>query len=334
MPSYQSFFDISYDLFSILDAKGNYKEVNSAFTNLLMYPESEMRDRPFTFFLHPDDITITQEQYQKAVLGFRNDVIENRFRSSDGNYHWVRWSTIVQDKKGYFYSSGQNISEEKRLKIALKKEQEESKRKVTKAIIQTQETERSKISQELHDNVNQVLTSVKLLMEVCQDIPEETSGTLKRAIKLQQLAIDEIRTLSKKLSAPSLGNLKLSDSVKELINSCSIGSKLLIDYTFNGGEDFSVDQYIHLAVYRILQEHLTNVIKHSAATEVSVFLTIRDNTVEVKVLDNGIGFDTKAKASGIGVQNMKARAESTGGNFDLYSAPGEGTTLSVIVPML
>jgi PAS domain S-box-containing protein len=333
MVSYQTFFEISNDLFCILDAEGYYKEVNNAFLRLLNYSEDEMRAHPFTFFLHPDDVEATKEEYRKATQGIRNDVIVNRFRDRDGNYHWISWSTIIQCKAGNFYSSGQDVSEHKRLTAALKKEQEERKRRVTRAIIETQETERSKISQELHDNVNQVLTSVKLLMEISQDKPDLTAGTINRAINLQQEAINEIRSLSKRLSAPSLGNLRLSDSIKELINSFPNIDDVKITITYSGIEETEVDQYVHLALYRILQEHLTNITKHAAANTIAVTLDYAEDRLLMEVVDDGVGFDPAKKSGGIGIQNMKTRAESTGGTFELQSAPDEGTTLTVIIPM-
>jgi PAS domain S-box-containing protein len=334
MADYQKFFNITHDLFCIVDQNGYYKKVNPALSNLLNYAEEELQANPFTYFMHPDDVPAVKKEYFEVTKGKRNQVLENRFRSSDGRYHWISWYTIVSDEKGTFYSTGQNITEQRQLQEAFKKQQEENRKMVTRAIIYTQENERSQISQELHDNVNQVLTTVKLLMDLSQDHDNiNAKVTLDRAAKLQQDAINEIRSLSKRLSAPSLGDLGLLDSVNELIAPLSVSNKLKITVNPDPIGELHLDQYVHLALYRILQEHLTNIIKHAAARQVKISFDLEEETLTMEVKDDGVGFDPEAKSSGIGLQNMKVRADSIDGHLTIQSKPGAGCTLLVQVPL-
>jgi PAS domain S-box-containing protein len=333
MADYQTFFNISHDLFCVLDRNGYYKNVNPAFFSLLNYSEEELTGHPFVYFVHPDDVETTLHEYEKAREGKRNKVIQNRFRSSDGSFHWISWTTIVADDVGNFYSSGQNISAQKRMEEAHRKAQEEGKKQVTKAIIQTQESERSKISLELHDNVNQVLTTVKLLMDVSQDNPQIAKANLGRAIALQQEAITEIQNISRRLSAPSIGNLPLADSIRELVHHYPDESKLAFSLALDGLESLEIDQYIHMAFYRILQEQLTNIVKHAKAQNVQITLRRSDDKLVMEVVDDGQGFDPEKKSQGIGIQNMKARVESANGTFSLTGERGKGTRLLVAIPL-
>jgi len=166
MAELDTFFNISHDLFCIVNRQGYYLRVNPAMIKLMAYPEAELMLHPFTYFLHPEDVVKTKKEDERVMQGKRNRVVNNRFRSRDGCYRWLSWSTIVQDKKGVIYAVAQNITEQKRLEEALKKEKQDSQRRLLRAVIATQELERTQIDRELHDNINQVLTTVKLFIEL------------------------------------------------------------------------------------------------------------------------------------------------------------------------
>jgi signal transduction histidine kinase len=202
-----------------------------------------------------------------------------------------------------------------------------------RAVISTQERERTLISRELHDNVNQVLTTVKLFIELCRDKPQMSTEILEKALGLQQGVINEIRTLSKRLSSPSLGNIKLCDSVREVIQLFKETHPIHISLDVGGLEELEVGQEVHLAVYRILQEQLTNISKHAAADKVDIALDFFDGTLTLAVRDNGKGFNTRIKSTGIGIQNMKTRAQSVGGTLSIKSTSGAGTELLLNIPL-
>jgi signal transduction histidine kinase len=201
-------------------------------------------------------------------------------------------------------------------------------------VIATQERERTQISRELHDNVNQVLTTVKLFLEVCRDEPQRSNELLAKALGLQKTVINEIRDLAKRLSAPTLGNIKLYDSICELIQLFKETNTLDIIIDVNGIEELDVEQEVHLAVYRILQEQLTNVLKHAAASKADVSLDFNEGQLKMVIRDDGKGFNIAVKSSGIGLHNMKSRAETVGGLLSLQSAPGTGTELRLTIPLV
>ena len=212
-------------------------------------------------------------------------------------------------------------------------EKEQAQKKITAAVIKATEAERAHVGRELHDNVNQVLTTVKLYNELCLDLSNGSQELLKKSVALLQNSIDEIRNLSKRLSAPTLGNMRLQDSVNELAESLLATNKIRITLRTDCISDLQVGQEVHLAMYRILQEHLTNVLKHSDARQVTVSFDVNEHMLSLIVTDDGKGFYLQKNRSGNGITNMMTRAENLNGTLTLSSAPGQGCTLLVQLPL-
>ncbi|HVF82139.1 MAG TPA: PAS domain-containing protein [Flavisolibacter sp.] len=325
------FFDLSYDIFCILDFEYHFKKVNTAFLNLLGYPEQELVAHPFTYYIHPDDRPITQKEYSEVLKGKRNALIENRFRKITGDYCWISWSSIVPDKDHLFYAVGQDITNQKVVQEILREAEAEKQKEITRAVIKAQEKERAQISRELHDNVNQMLTTVKLYNEICRDSSVGMTDLLNKSIVLLQEVINENRNLSKRLSTVIFKNITLQELVVELVEEIAQTNLLLVYLDFSGKEEKRSED-VHLAVYRILQENFTNIFKHAEATQVWVTIKIKEDSISMDIKDNGKGFNTESKRSGIGITNMKMRAEILNGTFILKSARGEGTLLTVHIP--
>jgi len=207
-------------------------------------------------------------------------------------------------------------------------------KRITEAVIRAQENERSAIGLELHDNINQVLTTVKLHNEMVLDGLTEPQMILPSSINYLQNCINEIRSLSKRLSAPTLGKINLQESVKDLIESINETSKVRIRYQITGLTDTVIKKELHLGVYRILQEQLNNILKHSEASEVAVQLEQRQQAIHLLVSDNGKGFLEKNSKRGLGLLNMRTRAESLNGTFELESHTGGGCKIKVVLPCL
>lgn len=217
-------------------------------------------------------------------------------------------------------------------KAAREEEVKQRHKLITEAVIQAQENERSLIGLELHDNINQVLTTVKLHHGMLLEGIGDPKILLPRASHYLQECINEIRGLSKRLSAPTLGKISLEESVKDLVDSINLTSKVKITRQVTGLKNQPLKQELHLGVYRILQEQLNNVLKHAEASEVLVRLERQQNQIRLVIKDNGKGFVVHSSKSGIGLMNMQTRAENLNGTFELKSTPGNGCTVQVVVP--
>ena len=227
----------------------------------------------------------------------------------------------------------QALNEEIKMQKAAREEEERERHKlITEAVIKAQENERSLIGRELHDNINQVLTTVKLHNEMVLEGIGDPQAILPRTMTYLQDCINEIRSLSKRLSAPTLGKITLEESVKDLVNSINATSKVKITHQITGLENQTLKQELHLGVYRILQEQLNNVLKHAEASEVFIQLEHRENRLQLQVADNGKGFVMNNQKNGIGLVNMQTRAENLNGTFEIDSQPGKGCKIKVMLP--
>ena len=225
-----------------------------------------------------------------------------------------------------------DITERKHLQEQLIREREQHQMRVASAVVKATEKERAEVSKELHDNVNQVLTTVKLYTELCLSHTPSTDELLKKSMALLQNSINEIRSLSKRLSATSPGKIRLADSVRELVDSIRDTNRFKVNFEQNI-PDLDVSDDVHLTVYRILQEQFTNIINHAQATVVNVRMCKKANALLVEVTDNGIGYDFNKVHEGIGIANMTTRAADVNATIDIHSEPGIGSTLTLTIPL-
>ena len=322
----------------IYDRRQTVQWVNNAFLRLSGYTLEEcvgraigdICDGPAT---DPETVRYVQQQIDRCEP-YRIEALNYK------KYGDTYWSDVscqpVLNERGevvQYFSIATDITERKTLEQQLLREQRERQNKITAATLKAQEFERSVVSQELHDNVNQVLTTVKLYTEMVRDGVVNAGAVLDKSIGLLQDSINEIRSLSKRLSAPSLGKIRLAESVKELLDAIAATRKFSVTVDTRAVANLEVSQELHLAVYRILQEHLTNVLKHAGATRVTVTLTRLADQVHLRVTDNGQGFTPSRKHNGIGIANMITRAESLNGSLTILSAPGKGCELVVNIPL-
>ncbi|HVG11526.1 MAG TPA: GAF domain-containing sensor histidine kinase [Flavisolibacter sp.] len=223
------------------------------------------------------------------------------------------------------------LSVQKRQK-ALKKEVNQRQKLVTNAVLAAQERERSRMGIELHDNVNQILTTVKLYNEMALDPSVNTAAILTKSNKYLQECINEIRFISKQLSATTLGEISLPDSVKELTESLNCSGKIDIKLNCELEGSIHISQELHTTIYRIIQEGLNNIIKHAKAYHAEVSLEGTADGIQLEIKDDGVGFDMTQKKLGMGLTNIRTRTENINGHLTIKSAKGKGCRLSLLLP--
>jgi signal transduction histidine kinase len=202
---------------------------------------------------------------------------------------------------------------------------------VTKATLQALESERKFIGEELHDNINQILSSVKIYLEVAKSDPENSGNLIAKSHEYICNAIKEIRNISNKLIAPGEQLLELSDMIRQMANDIALTQNiefsLDLERCFPG--DLLPEQRI--AVFRIVQEQFNNIQKYSNASHVHVLLENRSPNFYMRIEDDGVGTDLLSTKNGLGLTNMTSRVELYNGKIHMESAPGKGFLLEVIM---
>lgn len=221
----------------------------------------------------------------------------------------------------------QDITEKVRLENALLEEKINHQRQIAKATIDIQERERNEIGKELHDNVNQILTSAKLHLEYTGPAVDQEQ-TRARCVKLINTAINEIRHLSRSLVPPTLKDVGLVSSIEDLLENLRY-SETKFNFCGKNLHEHNLEPGLRLTVFRILQELTTNVIRYSGASEATIELSRMNNVLHLRVADNGKGFDPACHGKGIGFQNIINRADIYRGKVRVKSRPGQGCEVVV-----
>jgi len=206
-------------------------------------------------------------------------------------------------------------------------------------IVSSQEEERSRVSRELHDGISQLLVSVKFQLELaCHELEaggSQALNTLRGGLARLGGAIAEVRRISHDLRPSLLDTFGLPAAIDQLAAEFEQRSGLAVEYQKLLEVERLPDRE-SVALFRIVQEALTNIERHARARSVSIALTQRGGSLQLRVCDDGIGFDSvrieQARSGGIGLRNIRERIEHLGGRFTLSSAPGR-TELMVILPL-
>lgn len=220
-----------------------------------------------------------------------------------------------------------DVTERFRLEHELAEQQKIKQKQITEAVLGAQEKERKCIGEELHDNINQILATAKLFLSA--SLHESDTQLITKSEGYISMAMEEIRKLSKTLVAPTFIKSGLKKSIEDLIVNTMAAKKITITTDINLSDENGLEEGLKLAIYRIVQEQLNNILKYADASCVTIRLTTRSNKVFLTVSDNGRGFDTSAQRTGIGITNINNRAELYNGSVEIDSSPGNGCRLNV-----
>ncbi len=252
--------------------------------------------------IHPEDRTRVGDTVKISTeQGSQFWQQEYRFKCADGTYKHMRDKGYIVYENGLpvkMIGSIQDISDIKELEGKLIEERLQRQKEVSELVIQAQEKERTQIGHELHDNVNQILSSAKLFFELISSPDKEQSVFKAKGLEYISMAVEEIRKLSRELVAPRLKENRLVPCISQLIEDTRLASGLTIHFTHDSSADLLTDGK-KVTLFRILQEQLKNIIKHSGARQVDIRLECEEESIRMTVKDNGVGFDANQTFRGI-----------------------------------
>lgn len=290
--------------------------------------------------VHPDYINIVKKRVMQIVKDGREvGFLEEKIKKLNGEIIDIDVCAVPFLYKGKpaVKVYARDITHIKKLQKEIK-ERSENLQNLTNYIQRIIEDEKLKISQELHDDLGQLLTILKLdIIEISKTIPADHNDILEKINTMENLLdliINRLRIISYQLRPPILDHLGLESAIKwqleefERITKIKCIRKIKIN-------NYGLTEKISINVFRILQEILTNIIRHSKAKEVIVYINQNNKKLILKVKDNGIGIDVEKinYSKSLGILNMKERVLSLNGKFKLLSDKGKGTIIEVCIPL-
>ena len=259
-----------------------------------------------------------------------------RHKKSDGTLLMAELTThdVIYENQPLVLVLASDVTEKMQAEAELERVRTHQQKLIAQTSIQVQEKEREEIGKELHDNINQILASTKLYLEhAIEDEEGNISDLISRSHRNVSRAIEEIRQLSHKLVAPSLDAVSLLHAIGELIENIVLVSPLKIELLSTGYQEKQLDKDMKLMLYRIVQEQLNNILKHSRATKATIELSTSKIYTILTIEDNGVGFESSSTTAGIGFRNIKNRVGYYNGSVNIISAPNKGCRLEVMIPV-
>jgi PAS domain S-box-containing protein len=338
----------------MLDASGRVSSWNLGAERMKGYQSEEIVGKHFSCFYPEADIAAGKPE-RLMNIALRNGRVEDegwRVRK-DGSMFWANVViTLLKDKSSKvvgFSKVTRDITEKMQAEKALRnsqrelQESEKSLRQLSRHLLRTQEEERRRIGRELHDSVGQYLTALKMKLDVLNrpsGLPgkELVRRHLSECSELADELIKDVRTISYLLYPPMLEEIGLNSAISWYLDGFSKRSGITTTFhTDNTIVRLPTD--VEVALYRILQESLTNVHRHSGSPSAVVRLLLRGGEVQLEVSDKGKGMPPLQEAQagqdwigtfGVGLRGMNERIRQLGGKLDLVSGP-EGTTITASV---
>jgi two-component system sensor histidine kinase UhpB len=290
--------------------------------------------------IHPEDLQQLKVSYDQ-LLEDEGTRWHRQFRviKSNGTLAYVHSNVLIlRDASNTIYriiGVLQDVTEIIVLQKELSQEKLQRQQYITDTTIQAQEKEREEIGKELHDNVNQLLATAKIMIDAAMSNPAMQDELLRLSKDSIMSAIQEIRNISHSMMPPELEVDQFIEAIQNMAYKIGISGKCMVSVDLpQPAELRNVTEKIKLALYRIIQEQLTNILKYSKAKRALLDIQIKRNMVFLTIADNGVGFDPTVKPKGIGLKNMENRAELLEGRLRIQSRPGHGCTIRVRIPLV
>jgi len=334
---YRELFENAKDAIYVHDLQGTYLKANRAAEELSGYTREEIVGHQYTEFIAEEHVNFVRKRFcaklaQQGETSYEVDVI-----AKDGRRVPVEVSSRA------IFQNGQIVGVQGMARdITERKLAQDTLQMFSRQLIEAQEDERRRIARELHDQIGQILTAVKMNLHTVQrfNLASDAGSYLKDNIEAVDEALRLVRDLSIELRPPVLDDLGLATALDWYVDRYTKRTGLNVDVVIempDPNERFSRD--LETACFRIAQEALTNVVRHASASNVTLHLTRTTKTLTLVVKDNGVGFDLKSlrkrspRVATLGLVSMQERAHAAGGTLEIESTPSRGTRIRFIVPL-
>ncbi|TAK66363.1 MAG: PAS domain S-box protein [Bacteroidetes bacterium] len=334
---YRILIETAQDMIYSLSASGTIKSLNRMFEVVTGFTREKWIGKQFEGLLHPDDAEKALAIYERVLRGETPEVFELRVITIGGEYLVAECSAAPEYHNNNVigaFGIARDITERKKF--------QEQLHALTKRVVEAQEEERRSLARELHDDLTQWLSGMKLFIGLLEE-QVASNKTVKNKLRRMKKQIDnkvvDVRRLSMHLRPSTLDDFGLSTALMRLCEDYQKTYRIRCYFNAKGllYERFSAE--VEIAVYRITQEALNNVVKHSKAKKARVSVSWNNPMLNLKIEDNGIGLEpaktwgARTNGSGLGLVSMRERSELVNGIFHIFSQPGTGTRIDVDIPI-
>ncbi|MDD4858759.1 MAG: PAS domain S-box protein [Dehalococcoidales bacterium] len=320
--------DMAADAISIRNSDHIIIYTNQAASRIYGYSREEFLGMKMKSLVEPNEAKHFEERV-KTVIAEGKLSLESLHIRKDGSIFPVELTTsIVKQQQGDYYVT---VARD----ITARRKTDAEKQALAKRLFEVQEQERRTIARELHDETGQHLTLIKLMLDRSfKATPEKAAPMLSEAAKEVAAVIQQVRNMSLDLRPGMLDDLGLVPALVWLFERVEKQSGLKVNFEHKVIEDMFPAE-VNTAAYRIVQEAITNIIRYAGVSEASVRLNADNKKLLIEIEDKGFGFDMGKMAVGTstGISAMRERAQLLDGKLDVESAPGQGTRITVELPV-
>jgi PAS domain S-box-containing protein len=290
--------------------------------------------------VHPDDIARHLEKWRAAVSAGTTFDNAARYRGADGQYRWFLVRAVpLRDERGNllrWYGVLMDIEDRVHAEQALRKSADRLQL-LSRRLLEVQEEERRHLARELHDEFGQLLATITVQLHAAKTLAGESARSIiEECISILQRAGDEVRSLALELRPTMLDTAGLDATLRWLASQHEQRTGIATEVVGHLNE---VPGEVAIAAFRVIQEALTNVLRHAQAQHIWIELSQSDGAVELLVRDDGVGFDVPktldwaANRGHLGLLGMKERVQILGGHLEVDSKPGLGTRIRLSLPL-
>lgn len=335
---YRDLYDNAPDMYHSVDKNGIIIECNETEAKMLGYKKEEIIGKPITYFM-TEESRKAHEEFFPHIEKYSFIQLERDFVRKDGSVFTAALNVYVEvDEKGNFVKTktiGRDITYRKKIEEELKKSKE-ALRKLSVYLQNVREQERKEIAKEIHDEMGQSLTALKLSLSWIKKRVEDKflQEKFEETLSIVNGLIKQVQNISNRLRPSLIDYLTLEDAVmwqaKEFEKNTSIQCNVNI-----AEDNIKLPKNTSLTIFRIFQEALTNIARHANATRVDIKIFRSDSSIVLTIQDNGVGIPEEKIRSpeSFGLMAMRERAYSINATFDIRRIPEGGTEIIVSVPV-
>lgn len=335
---FRAIFDSTFQFMGLMSVEGVLLEANKTAIDFFQLPKEEIIGMNFVDSRWFSEAT--REKAKKAVTKAAKGKavsFELNLTLLDGRELVIDFSIRpIFDNLGnviLLIPEGRDITEKLRMEKEIERQRNNRQKEILDAGIEGQEKQRREVSRELHDNINQILATIKVYLQLANENETLRQSLIEKSYQNVSYAIDEVRKLSKALAPPTLDNETLVEAFDQMVKDMALSMLFEISFNHTKFKVGLLDNAKKMTIYRIAQEQLVNIIKYANAKKIDIVLSTTKTEVILKITDDGIGFDSSLRTSGTGIKNMMNRVESHNGKFNITTSPGSGCCIQVSLPL-